>query len=257
MELAPEIFSWSEKQPLWRRDLMRRLAVAPGLDEEEQQELLAAVLAGAGGPPTAGELRPLTLIDLPQLSAEPLGLVRLDGVVNVNGLANGQEIVFAGGLNVLYGGTGAGKTGYTRVFKRCCRAVDDEELLGNVYSGDTTLPNATITIATATGELPLSVDLTQPGPSALASVSVFDGRCADVYATRETVAFTPTPLRIFDRLATAQLALRDLVDTRTATLERPAPVVHRHRRQHTGPCPRRRTRREDRPRRDRVLCRAR
>jgi hypothetical protein len=155
MDLARAIFDWSEKQPLWRRDLMRRLAVAPTIDAAEQEWVLAAVIASVGGPPTESELRPLALLDLPRVAVEPLELVRLSNVVNVNGLApRKQEIVFAPRLNVLYGGTGAGKTGYTRVFKRACRAVDEEPLLGDVYSRDTTLPTATVTIATAVGELP-------------------------------------------------------------------------------------------------------
>jgi hypothetical protein len=41
---------------------------------------------------------------------------------------------------------------------------------------------------------------------------------------RETVAFTPTPLRIFDRLASAQLELRTLVDARLVALERERPA---------------------------------
>jgi hypothetical protein len=35
MELVQQIFDWSEKQPLWRRDVMRRLALTPALDSEE------------------------------------------------------------------------------------------------------------------------------------------------------------------------------------------------------------------------------
>jgi hypothetical protein len=223
MEFACEIFNWSEKQPMWRRDLMRRLAVAPTIDADAEQEILAAVIAEANGRPTTTELRSLALIDLPQAAGEPLTLTRLGDIVNVNGLAPEQEIAFGDGLNVLYGGTGAGKTGYTRVFKRTCRAVDDEQLLGDVYSGDTTPPSAMITITTATRVQELAIDLTQPGPPALAGIAVFDGRCADVYATRETVAFTPTPLRIFDRLASAQLRLREQVDARRDALERDRP----------------------------------
>jgi hypothetical protein len=225
MNLATEILAWSEKQPLWRRDLMRRLALTPTLTDPDAAEVLELIAAANRGAAAQVQARPLARTDLPRVGSEPVELVRVAELVNVNGLADGQEIVFGPQLNLLYGGNGAGKTGYTRVFKRSCRAVDDERLLGDVYSGDTTPPQATIAIATATGEQVLRVDLTRPGPPVLSTINVFDGRCAGVYATQETIAFTPAPLRIFDRLAAAQLALRETVDARLAELERQRPAL--------------------------------
>lgn len=93
-------------------------------------------------------------------------------------------------------------------------AVDDEVLLGNAYTGDTTPPQATIGVKIAGKGQTLRVDLTRPGPSVLSSVSVFDGSCATVYTTHETVAFTPAALGIFDRLAAAQTALQTRVSGR-------------------------------------------
>jgi hypothetical protein len=56
-------------------------------------------------------------------------------------------------------------------------------------------------------------------PPLLDSMTVFDGRCASVYLSREkTVEFTPTPLLIFARAATAQRRIRDLLDQRIGAL---------------------------------------
>lgn len=223
MNLQSEIVAWSERQPAWRRDLMRRIAHKPTLSPEDANEVVALLLAEHGGAPAPVAPRPLTLDDLPVAAASgAIELVSVSELVNVNGLAENQLLAFGPRLNVVYGPTGTGKSSYTRIFKRACRAVDDEAVLGNVYAADATPPHATVTTKTDAGTEAVRVDLTGKGPAVLSSVMVFDGRCATIYATNETVAFTPTALRTFDRLATSQSFLRDRIDERIAALS-PAP----------------------------------
>ena len=163
MDLSTEILAWSEKRPLWQRDLMRRLALSATLAPRDVAEVLALVSAASGCATAIAAPVAIKLTDMPSVGTEPVELTRVAELVNVNGLADGQEIAFGPRLNVLYGSNATGKTGYTRVFKRCCRSVDDEVLLEDVYSGDTTPPQATIAIVTATGEQVLRVDLDEAG----------------------------------------------------------------------------------------------
>lgn len=222
MNLRSEICEWSRKQPPWRRDLMRRVANTPTISANDEAEILGMLVAEHGGPPAAVAPKPLAIDDLPATSASsPLLLVSVSELLNVNKLAENQMLAFGPRLNVIYGPTGTGKSSYTRIFKRSCRAVDDEPVLGNVYTRDTAPPQATITIATDGGPEALRVDLTAKGPAVLSPVMVFDGRCATVYATDETVAFTPMTLRIFDRLAATQTLLRERVDIATLAGRRP------------------------------------
>jgi hypothetical protein len=224
MTLRSEIFAWSTRQPRWRRDLMRRLAHGPVLGAEDEEAVLQMLLAEHAGRTAPFAPKPLALDDLPRTGKEgDVLVVSVSELLNVNGLAEGQKLAFGPRLNIVYGPNGSGKTGYGRIFKRSCRAVDDEPVRGNVYTNDTTPPQATITIATKTGEEAIRVDLTRNGPAALSSVMVFDGRCASIYATAETVAFTPTTLRIFDRVATAQTKLRTRLDARIDELARERP----------------------------------
>ena len=204
---------------------MRRLAVAPAIDAAEQERLLAAVIASVGGPPAENELQPLALLDLPRVAVELLEPVRMSNVVNVNGLAREQEIIFAPRLNVL---DRRHRRRQDRLHARL------QARLPRRRRGAATRRRLQRRHDAADGDghhrhrrrrAASAIDLTQPGPARVpAGIAVFDGRCADVYATRETVAYTPTPLRIFDRLASAQLELRSLVDARLAALERARPA---------------------------------
>jgi hypothetical protein len=224
MDLRGLIFEWSQRQPAWRRDLMRRLCEAPALAPHDEEEALTLLIASHGGSSGGATPQPLALDDLPHSTDTPrLELARVGRLVNVNRLAADQELIFGPALNVIYGGTRTGKTGYARVLKRSCRAVDEEPLLGDVYSNDSRSPQALIAVRTECEEQALQIDLTEPGPTILTKISVFDGRCASVYATQETVAFTPTELRLFDRLAQAQLALRERVDSRLLELRHRRP----------------------------------
>jgi hypothetical protein len=189
-------------QPRWRRDLMRRLTHSADLASAEVDAVFEILLAECGGRTATATATPLALEDLPSTAAEGCTLLlSVSELLNVNGLAKGQKLAFGPRLNIVYGSNGSGKTGYARIFKRACRAVDDEPVLPNIYASGRTPPQATISVATENGEEALRLDLTRKGPPLLSSVMFFDERCADIYATAETVAFTPVARR---RYATAR-----------------------------------------------------
>ncbi len=58
----------------------------------------------------------------------------LRDLVGVNALANDQALTFhAGGLTIVYGDNGSGKSGFVRVLKNACRSRDDKtSILRNV-----------------------------------------------------------------------------------------------------------------------------
>src|SRR5437773_639872 len=57
-----------------------------------------------------------------------------------------------------------------------------------------------------------------PAPE-LSEVSVFDSDCADVYADEESeITYTPSALRLFERLVSLQTAIRKRIDEEVATL---------------------------------------
>ena len=133
-------------------------------------------------------------------------ITELTHIADVNALAPNEKLPFSkNGLTVIYGDNGAGKSGYSRILRRACRARGGAEaVLANALS-ERPAGTPTARVAYEVGGAPIEhvwKDGT-PGPAALAAVSVFDATAATVYVSDRTdVRFRPLGLDVFDRLAT-------------------------------------------------------
>jgi hypothetical protein len=134
----------------------------------------------------------------------------------VYAIAADQSILFSPiGVTVVYGNNGAGKSGYSRVLRKACRArATGGLILGNVFA-DAAGANPTAEIVVqregAAGPETLAWRQGSPAPSELATVAVFDSQCARAFSDAEgEVAFTPQGLDVLAKLAT----LRDTLRTR-------------------------------------------
>ena len=139
----------------------------------------------------------------------------------VNALAQNQTIEFGPGLTVVYGANAAGKSGYTRILKRACRARGAEEILGNVVSGTTPgRPSATIKIKEDSTPHDYLWDDSKTTNTLLSRVSVFDHHCASVYVRKKTdVAFRPMGLDLFDKLSDSCEAVRETLEKERSEVE--------------------------------------
>ena len=216
-----EILDWSATRPPWQRDALRRLVTQGHLGKTDIQEL-SVLCKSSHGLADVATARPLKRSHLPQPEAvkKSVSLLSLEHRAGVNALAPSQAIEFGPQLTVVYGANAAGKSGYTRILKRACRARGAEEILGNLISGTTpTPPSATIkTRVDGETHSHLWNDDKRPDPF-LSRISVFDHHCASVYiAQRTDVAFRPMGLDLFDQLSDACEAVR-------VTLERERRVL--------------------------------
>ena len=166
---------------------------------------------------------PLDTSHLPQPDAwkEPVLLESLTHHIGVNALAQNQTIEFSPHLTVVYGANAAGKSGYTRILKRACRARGAEEILGNVVSGAIPgRPSATIKFTMGKEAQDHLWDDDQPSNALLSRVSVFDHHCASVYVAQRTdVAFRPMGLDLFDKLSDCCEAVRKTLEKERNALE--------------------------------------
>ena len=217
-----EILEWSSARPPWQRDALRRLVMKGELDEADIRELSNICKSRYG----LGERMkpvPLDANNLPQPSVErkPVSLESLTHHTGVNALAQDQTIKFGRQLTVVYGANAAGKSGYTRILKRACRARGAEEILGNVVSGTIPgRPSATIKFTVDQESCDhLWDDYQAPNPL-LSRVSVFDRHCASVYLAQQTdVAFRPLGLDLFDKLSDACEAVKKTLEKERSALE--------------------------------------
>ncbi|MFI4993119.1 MAG: hypothetical protein ACHQCH_05830 [Solirubrobacterales bacterium] len=223
--LQQEIFDWIQTLPPWQQDLARRLAINDRLTAEEVDEVLELMLDDA---PAAGRACLLEMEDLPseQGAAAPVRLRALGDVQNINRLAPGQRLRFAPGLNVVYGDTGAGKSGLTRLLRHSCRSVKPGDVLPNVFGPAAGNGKQTARIFAKAGEenVELELDLDERPPRLLSSISVFDAACARVYVSEDNqIDFVPRPLVLFDRMVRAQVAITARLRERSDALAGPVP----------------------------------
>lgn len=224
MDVLQEVLEWSEPRPAWQRDALRRMLTQGNLRESDLEELTAQCKS-AHGLAERSESVPLESKHIPSRGVE-LDTTRLMDVIHhggVNALASDQTISFGSGLTVVYGANATGKSGFTRILKRACRARGAEEILGNVLVESAPgRPSATIRFE-AGGKKHELAWKDQETHEALGRVSVFDSHSAGVYIREKTdVAFRPFGLDLFDRLSDACETIRKVLEKERkelATLE--------------------------------------
>lgn len=131
-------------------------------------------------------------------AAPPVVLDRVDGLVGVNAIPDGQALTFGEGLTVIYGRNGAGKTGFARLIANTCFSRHKPTILPNVHGSVAGVPAAQFHFRVG-GETqaPFSYqsDTTHP---ALNRISFFDRVVADRHVTDETTfEFKPAGFDVF------------------------------------------------------------
>jgi hypothetical protein len=208
MSLQERIYAWSADLELWQRDLLRRLAHGP-LSLDDEKAVLKILLKTGDAP----EPRPLERTDLPVDEAD-VGAVELReirDIQNVNLLAEGRALGFKSGLNVVFGATGAGKSGYGRVLRRLCQPAERVKVLRNAFAENrkSTRQTAVVRFSVGGEEREINVNLAAKPERALSAMSVFDAACAPIYVSKPNVVeHVPEPFRLLRRMADAQATLR-------------------------------------------------
>ncbi len=228
IEVFSEILDWSSTRPEWQRDALRRMVEGPALSEEDVSELIEHCKA-AHGLAEFKDTAPLEERHLPKRGRgkKTIKLTSLTHHGGVNALAAKQTLEIGPNLTIVYGGNAAGKSGYTRILKRACRARGDEEILGNVL--DTTAlgrPSATIRFEVGGEADEFKWKDQEESHVALSQVSVFDRHCAAVYIGKKTdVAFRPLGLDLFDKLSDVCELVRKALEKERRDLDRSHAVI--------------------------------
>ncbi len=216
-ECFNEILKWSESRPVWQRDALRRLATKGRLSDGDVCDLTEICKGVQHGSEyfTEGHVSDVVT------NTMPVSLVSITHQNGVNALADNQTMNFySSGLTVVYGENGAGKTGYTRILKKVCRARGgQEEILGNVFLSEAPLDQVVI-IKYKVGDKLL--EWSGKGVDDFISrVSVFDTQCAAVYLSKKTeVAFRPFGLDMFDKLVDVCKAVKLRLESEKNVLPR-------------------------------------
>jgi len=215
-----EIQQWSASQPAWQQEAAVRLFEKGQLTSADDADLFALLLAARGIPDPSGRTARKFSADLVVPDQPPGKVVHLGSMSplrHVNALANGAKLSFGcTGVTAIYGDNGTGKSGYARVLKKACRARDQKEAIH---------PNANHAAAKA-GPAEVAFEVWVDGiavpvqwkdgdtpPDALATLAVFDARCARAYVDEQgDYAYSPYGMDILHGLGAACTRLRSLLE---------------------------------------------
>ncbi len=219
MSILQEIFNWTKELPPWQSDAVARLLAKKTLTPDDVDDLFA-LLKSAHGIADAQNRQPKPLtadqIPAPVKISTHVELHAIKNLRHVNAIAENQLVPFGHtGLTVIYGDNGSGKSGYSRVLKRACRARDQIEAIhpnAKLPAGKTGIAEATFQIVINGAEKDVLWVNGKSAPPELSSLAIFDSRCARAYLDNEDdFSYVPYGLDVFEGLATVCKQL----DTRT------------------------------------------
>ena len=228
MSVLSDIVQWSEDKPVWWQDALRRLFHEGQLGATDIAELALMCRESHGvcdpcqAAPTPKPLKP-SHVPITATGDDDVTLTKLSDLYDVNALVHGAGLDFArSGVTVVYGDNASGKSGYVRVLKQVCRARGGPErvhpnVFGEPQAGP---PRARIAFAVGGAERVVDWEDGRACDPALTAISVFDASSAHHYVTQEAdVAYRPLGLDLLDRLASACLAVREILEQEKAALE--------------------------------------
>lgn len=227
MTILQEIFNWSKELPEWQQDVIARLYRKNQLSDEYYDDLYALLKSAHGIIDIKGRV-PNKLADgqvaAPQTDNQFVQLKAIKNLRNVNALAENQRLpVSPVGLSVIYGENGTGKSGYSRVFKKACRARDQREPIHpNAHIAQDKIAPSQATFELIVDGNPLEVEWTSGAipPKELSAIAIFDAHCARAYIDNQgDFAYVPYGLDILEGLVSTctklrGMATKDLTDNK-------------------------------------------
>lgn len=219
MTILQEILNWSQGLPAWQSDAIARLFEKQTLSTEDLEDLFALLRAEHGIPDAKGRTaKKLKAEQIPVATPSNtyVEVLAMKNLRHVNAIAEKQRLAFGPkGLTVIYGDNGSGKSGYSRVLKRACRARDQREPI----HPDAKQPAGKPQKAEAVFELSIDGEAKetfwvydQPAPEELSTLAIFDARCARAYLDNEDdFSYVPYGLDILEELARVCKQLEDLI----------------------------------------------
>lgn len=220
MSTLQEILVWTQGLPAWQSDAVSRLLAKQTLTHQDYEDLYALLKLAHGIPdPKNRHPLPLTADQIPAQVKEDthIELRAIKNLHNVNAIAENQQLaVGSEGMTVIYGDNGSGKSGYSRVLKRACRARDQSEPIhpnanlpgvkaGNAQAFfDIAIDGAVKEVAWRQG---------QEAPPELSSFAIFDAHCARAYLDSEDdFSYVPYGLGVFEALAKVCQQLKSSIE---------------------------------------------
>lgn len=218
MTILQAIHKWSQDLPGWQQDAIRRLYLDRTLSSDDLEDLhaMAKAVHGIEDPDKRAPIKLAAAeVAAPPVPDRLVQIVAIKNLVNVNALAENQSLpIGPTGLTVIYGENGAGKSGYSRVLKKACRARDQGEAIlpdARKPPGKPEPPRADFEVLVNKAPKPLAWQGGAASPEELSEIAIFDSHCARAYVDNEgDFAYAPYGLDILEGLVKACTAVKAL-----------------------------------------------
>jgi ABC-type lipoprotein export system ATPase subunit len=195
--LLNELSQWAKTLPYWEQAALDKVVNkgSAAFTDSDYEELTQYLIEDANGQsPT--QTRPAIQFsqnDGQESDGQPLLLLEITNLQNVNALATGQTLSFGEGLTVLFGANGSGKSGYARLLGCASFSRGDREVLPDVSRppGPPVSPSADILVLDGEGEKTIHYQADTQCRE-LSSIYVFDSTSVQIHLTKENnLSFSP------------------------------------------------------------------
>lgn len=205
--LLNELSQWAKTLPYWEQAALDKIITkgSAAFTESDYEELIQYLLEDVNA---QSQIQNRPAIQFSQNNGQdsdgqPLLLLEITNLQNVNALATGQTLSFGEGLTVLFGANGSGKSGYARLLGCASFSRGDREVLPDVSRplGPAVSPSADIHVLD--GEDHKTIHY-QTGAQCreLSSIYVFDSASVQIHLTKENnLSFSPHGLSYLTALS--------------------------------------------------------
>ena len=210
MTAYADVLDWIATRPWWQQRSLARIASGETISEAAYEEIAQSLFEA---PPAAPEEGWLASVTAPQSTDDdPVRILSVKGVSNVNRLAENQELTFAPeGLTVVYGNNGSGKSGYARILQSMVRARHRANILPDVFAESPGKQSGEVTFLVA--ETAYTSALGSTADPALGRVALYDEHCGDTYLNSEAeISYRPSAVQLLDDLSTVTAGVRRVID---------------------------------------------
>jgi len=196
------ISTWLNSQHPWLQEAAHRLLSKDAIDGGDIADFVRIIKTPLVATTPKAVPRTYPAIGASGAGAAAVRLTSIGDIVGIDNLAPRQPLTFpSGNLTVVYGHTGAGKSGYARILKKVCGKAGAPDLKPNVFK--VTPPVRQCTVAFDVAGVPKQVQWTANSASIpdLQPVDIFDTTSGRLYLESETeVSFSPPELVLFSDL---------------------------------------------------------
>jgi energy-coupling factor transporter ATP-binding protein EcfA2 len=206
-EILTELDQWARTRPYWEQAALDKIVNkgSAAFTDSDYEELIQYLLEDIN---TQSPIQNRPALQFSQndgqdSDGQPLLLLEITNLQNVNALAAGQTLSFGEGLTVVFGANGSGKSGYARLLGCASFSRGDREVLPDVSRppGPPVSPSADILVLDGEGQKTIRYQANTQCRE-LSSVYVFDSASVQIHLTKENnLSFSPHGLSYLTALS--------------------------------------------------------